>query len=137
MRTRTSVAIALACAAAVAIPPAAAEAAAEPGPWKGRATSKDGTFRYGKVTFRVRGRTIRNLKIESVTVGGCGGLGMKSIVVPKLTITGRRFRGVYKPVPDVDDTIIVTGTISGGRARGTFTEGPLCSAEGKFTARAA
>ncbi len=136
MRTRTSVAIALACAAGATLP-TAAEAAPRPGPWKGQATSKDGTFQYGKVTFRVRGRTIRNLKIESVTVGGCGGLGMKSIVVPKLTISGRKFRGVYQPVPGVDDTIIVTGTISRGRARGTFTEGPLCSAEGKFTARAA
>ena len=135
MRTRTSAAIALACVAGLALP-SAAGAAAEPGPWKGRATSNDGTFKYGKVTFRVRGKTMRNLKIESVTVGGCGGLGMKSIIVPKLTIKGTKFRGVYKPVPDVDDTIIVTGTISGGKAKGKFTEGPLCQGAGKFTARA-
>jgi hypothetical protein len=107
---------------------------ARAGSWKGQATSKDGTFKYGKVSFRVRGSFIRNLEIESVTVSGCGG--MKSIVVPKLRIRGNRFSGSYEPVPGVDDIIIVRGTISGRSARGTFTEGPTCQGEGKFTARA-
>jgi hypothetical protein len=111
-----------------------ASAAARAGAWRGQATSKDGSFKYGKVSFRVRGSTIRNLEIESVTMSGCGG--MKTIVVPRLRIRGTRFSASYKPVPDVDDTIIVRGTIKGGTARGTFSEGPLCVGEGKFTARA-
>ena len=111
-----------------------ASASARAGAWRGQATSTDTSFKYGKVTFRVSGKTIRNLKIESVTVSGCGG--MKTIVVPKLTIKGTKFSGSYKPVPDVDDTIIVRGTISGTSAKGTFSEGPVCVGKGKFTARA-
>jgi len=119
---------------ALATPATGAPAAAEPGPWTGKATSKDRSFKYGKVTFRVRGSTIRNLKIQAVTVSGCGGL--KDVVVPRLRIRGTRFSGAYEPVPGVDDTIIVRGRISGGRATGTFTEGPTCVGEGRFTARA-
>ena len=111
-----------------------AVAAARAGAWRGQATSKDGSFKYGKVTFRVRGSTIRDLKIESVTVSGCGG--MKTIFVPRARISGTRFSATYKPLPDVDDEIKVRGTISGRTARGTFSEGPLCGGEGKFTARA-
>ena len=111
-------------------------AAARAGAWRGQATSKDGSFKYGKVSFRVRGSFIRDLKIESVTVSGCGGLGMKTVFVPKARIRGTRFSAAYKTVPDADDTIIVRGTINGRSARGTFSEGPLCEGEGKFTARA-
>jgi hypothetical protein len=134
MRTRLLVIAAVLCVAATALP-ALADAAARSGSWKGQATSEDGSFKYGKVTFRVRGNTIRNLKIEGVTVSGCGGF--KSIVVPRLTIRGSRFSGSYKPVPDVDDVIIVRGTISGRTARATFSEGPTCVGKGRFTARAA
>jgi hypothetical protein len=81
----------------------------------------------------VKGSTIRNLKIEGVTVSGCGGY--KTIVVPRLRIRGTRFSGSYKPVPDVDDVIIVRGTITSRRARATFSEGPTCQGEGRFTAR--
>ncbi len=130
MRIRLLLALALACLVA----PALAGAAARSGAWTGQATSKDGDFKYGKVTFRVRGATIRNLKIEGVTVSGCGGY--KTIFVPRATIRGTRFSAVYKPLPDVDDTIIVRGTISGTRAKGTFSEGPTCVGAGKFTARA-
>jgi hypothetical protein len=111
-----------------------AHAAARQGAWKGQATSVDRSFKYGKVTFRVKGSTIHNLKIESVTVSGCGGL--KSIVVPKLKIKGKRFTGAYQPVAGVDDIISVNGRISGGTAKGTFSEGPLCQGAGRFTARA-
>jgi hypothetical protein len=111
-----------------------ASAAARAGAWSGQATSMDADFKYGKVSFTVRGSTIRNLKIESVTVSGCGG--MKTIVVPRVKIKGTRFAASYQPVEDVDDTIIVRGTINGRSAKGTFTEGPLCEGEGKFTARA-
>jgi hypothetical protein len=117
-----------------ALPIAIAEGAARAGAWTGKATSPDGKFAYGKVTFTVKGKTMRNLKIESVTVSGCGGF--KSIVVPKLTIKGNTFSGSYAPVPDVEDIIVVKGTISGRTAKGRFTEGPLCAGDGKFTARA-
>ena len=111
-------------------------AAARAGAWRGQATSKNTDFKYGKVTFRVKGSYIRDLKIESVTVSGCGGLGMKTVFVPKVRIKGTRFSASYRPVPDVDDIIIVRGTIKGRSAKGTFSEGPLCEGEGKFTARA-
>jgi len=133
MRTRLLIALALLCLAAV---PATVGAAAKAGSWRGQATSKDGKFRYGKVTFRVSGTTMRNLKIESVTVSNCGGLGLKTVFVPRVRIRGTRFSAAYKPVKDVDDTIIVRGTIKGRSARGTFSEGPTCVGEGKFTARA-
>ena len=119
---------------ALAAPATGAPAAAKPGKWSGQATSKDRSFKYGKVTFRVRGNTIRNLKIAAVTVSGCGGF--KDVVVPRLRIRGTRFAGSYEPVPGVDDTIIVRGRISGGKATGTFSEGPTCVGEGRFTARA-
>jgi hypothetical protein len=111
-------------------------AAARAGAWRGQATSTDASFKYGKVSFRVRGSYIRDLKIESVTVSGCGGLGMKTIVVPKARIRGTKFSAAYNPVPDVDDTIIVRGTINASKAKGTFSEGPVCQGKGKFTARA-
>ena len=38
---------------------------------------------------------------------------MKTIFVPKARIRGTKFSAAYKPVPDVDDTIIVRGTING------------------------
>jgi nitrous oxidase accessory protein NosD len=133
MRFRLMVIAALASVAA-ATAAIDAGAAARAGKWTGQATSTDTSFKYGKVTFTVRGSTIRNLKIESVTVSGCGG--MKTIFVPRLTIKGSKFSGSYKPVPDVDDVIIVRGTISGRSAKGTFSEGPTCVGKGKFTARA-
>ena len=129
MRTRLIVVLVLLTSCGVA------DAAVPGGSWKGRATSTDGDFRYGKVTFKVRGKTMRSLKIESVTVSGCGGF--MTIVVPKLTIKGSKFSGTYKPLADSDQTIIVTGTISSRKATGKFTAGPTCVGEGKFTARPA
>ena len=132
MRLRLIViAAALACLLAL---PAAVGAAAKAGSWSGQATSKDGSFKYGKVTFKVKGSSITNLKIEGVTVSGCGGY--KTIFVPKVRIKGSKFTAIYQPDPEIEDTIRVRGTISGSRATGTFAEGPLCEGEGKFTARA-
>ena len=113
---------------------AAAHAAATAGKWKGQATSIDGKFKYGKVTFRVKGSTMRDIKIESVTVDGCGGF--KTVYLPKAKITGTKFKGAYQPVEGVDDIITINGTISGGKAKGTFHEGPLCQGDGRFTAKA-
>ena len=130
MRRRLTV-IALLCLLTVAV--AVAEAAPQAGAWRGQATSMDTDFKYGKVSFRVVGNTIRNLKIEGVTVTGCGGY--KDVFVPKLTIKGTKFSGSYKPVADVDDVIIVRGTITSRSAKGTFTEGPTCEGKGRFTAK--
>ncbi len=119
---------------AVLIPAVFAEAAGRNGAWKGSATSSDGKTRYGKVTFTVKSAKMKNLKIESVTTSSdCGGL--KSVVVPKLTIKNNRFTGAYQPVAGVDDIISVNGTFKNGVAKGTFSEGPLCEGDGKFTAR--
>ena len=127
--------IALVVTAALAVAAPSAEGAATGGSWKGKATSTDGDFNYGKVTFRVKGNTVRNLKIEAVTVSGCGGF--TTIVVPKLTIRGTKLSGSYKPVPDSDQIIIVTGTIKGRTAKAKFTAGPTCVGEGRFTAKPA
>lgn len=89
------------------------------------------TVNYGKVTFKVVGSKIRNFTVQGVT-SGCG---FKSVVVPTLRIRGRRFSGSYQPVPGLDDIITVNGTFNGTRASGTFVEGPLCSAAGRFSAR--
>jgi hypothetical protein len=119
---------------AVLVPAVFAEAAGRNGAWKGKATSSDGKIRYGKVTFTVKGTKMKSLKIESVTTASiCGGL--KSVVVPKLTIKGNRFIGAYQPVAGVDDIISVNGTFKGNTAKGTFSEGPLCANDGKFTAK--
>lgn len=127
-------AVLLVLVALVAIPVAEAIAAPKSGTWTGKATNMTRDVDYGKVTFTVKGKTIRNLKIESVTTDGCGGL--KSVIVPKLTITGNRFKGSYQPVAGVDDIIVVHGTFKGTTAKGTFNEGPLCENAGRFTAKA-
>ena len=131
--SKTRIALAVTVALAVAAP--SADGAVRAGAWKGKATSTDGKFNFGKVTFRVKGNTVRNLKIEAVTVSGCGGF--TTIVVPKLTIKGTKLSGSYKPVESSDQIIIVTGTISGRTAKAKFTAGPTCVGEGKFTAKPA
>ena len=133
MRTRLLLIALVVCTASTVAP--AADAAVRSGAWKGQATSTDTDFKYGKVSFRVKGKTIRNLKIESVTVSGCGG--MMTLVVPKLTIKGSKISGSYKPVADSDQIIIVTGTIKGSKAKAKFTAGPTCVGEGRFTAKPA
>lgn len=107
--------------------------AAEASQWVGKATNLKGDFNYGKVTFTVKGSLMKNLIIEAVTTQGCGGY--KSVVVPKVRIRGSRFQATYVPVPGLDDTIKVSGTIRGSKATGKFREFGLCNNEGKFTAR--
>ncbi len=127
---RSAAVLALSCALLLAVPGALAAPA---GSYKGKATSKDGTFNYGKVTFTVSGSKIKNLRIQGVTTSGCGGF--KDVIVPKLTIKGSSFSATYKPVKDVDDTIKVKGTFKGSTAKGTFEEGPVCVNAGRFTAK--
>jgi hypothetical protein len=108
--------------------------AATGGPWTGKATSMDRDFNYGKVTFKVKGSTIRGLQIEAVTVSGCGGF--MTLVIPRARIDGRRFTGAYQPVPGTDQIVSVNGTFRGNTVKGTFSAGPLCQGAGRFTARA-
>jgi len=103
--------------------------------WEGAATNEKGTFNFGPVSFVVKGNEIVNFKIERVTTSGCGG--MKSVIVPSgIKIQGSEFGGSYQPIDGVDDTIIVTGTLTGNSASGSFSEGPTCRNSGKFTATA-
>ncbi len=101
----------------------------------GTATDPTGAISFGAVTFTVKGGKVRNFTVEGATVtnGGCGGY--KSVIVPTIPLRGGRMIGVYTPVPGVDDSIRVNGTITKGRASGTFAEGPLCELRGKFTAK--
>lgn len=101
--------------------------------WEGRATNLKGDFKYGKVTFTVSGSRIKNLQIEAVTTSGCGGF--KNVIVPSVKIRKTRFSASYRPIPGIDDIVRVSGTISNGKARGTFSEGPLCVNAGKFSAK--
>lgn len=111
---------------------AATMACADP-KWEGKATNNDGTFNYGTVSFTVKGNQIVDFRITKVTTSGCGG--MKDVIVPSgITIKGSEFAGSFQPIPGIDDTIIVTGTMTGSGATGTFTEGPTCRNSGKFTA---
>ena len=103
------------------------------GAWEGTSTNVKGDFTYGKVSFTVSRGKVSNFIIEGVTVSGCGGY--KSIVVPKLTISGKSISGRYVPVPGIDDVITVKARFAGGVIRGTFTEGPMCIASGRFVAR--
>lgn len=107
--------------------------AAPSGSWRGKATNMARDFNYGKVTFRTSGKRMTNLKIEAVTVSGCGGF--TTLVIPRLTIKGRRFTGAYQPVKGVDQIVSANGTFSGSIAKGTFSAGPLCRGAGRFTAR--
>lgn len=101
--------------------------------WSGTATNLKGDFRFGKVTFTVKGGYIRNLRIRAVTCSSTI-VPFTTIVVPKAKIKGKTFYGKYVPVPGINDAIKVGGTISGSVARGTFREGPLITCEGRFKA---
>jgi hypothetical protein len=108
--------------------------------WTGKTTNTKGHFNHGKVTFSTSGSTMKNLIIEGVATSGCGGY--KRVIVPKLKIKGSKFSAVYVPISDLNDVIRVAGTISGSKASGRFSEGPLdigkpplCQNSGKFTAR--
>ena len=117
----------------VAVPAGSAEAAARGGSWRGQATSTDRDTKYGKVSFRVSGSKITRFTLRGVPVPDCGGT--KVVVVFKLRIRGTKFSGRASDEA-TGDVAVVRGTISGGRARGTFSTGPKCGAKGRFTARA-
>lgn len=101
--------------------------------WQGSSTNTAGNFKYGKVTFARKGNTIKNFIIEGVTTIGCRGY--KGVVVPKIKVRRNKFLTSYTPVPGVNDVIVVSVKVSGNKVSGTFSEGPLCSNAGKFTAK--
>ncbi|CAB4920256.1 unannotated protein [freshwater metagenome] len=111
----------------------AATALASGSRWRGSSTNLKGDFTYGKVSFTLSGSTIRDFVIEGVTTSGCGGF--KSVVVPRIRLKGSVISVKYRPIEGIDDWIVIAGRIRGGKATGTFREGPLCSNEGRFTAR--
>lgn len=143
MRRITIIGAALAIAVIAPLGTAVSQAAPDPGiapragipkgAWVGTSTNMTGDFNYGRVSFTVGRGVIRDFIIEGVTVSGCGGY--KSIVVPRLTISGRTISGRYVPVPGIDDAITIKARLAGGAIKGTFTEGPLCSGAGRFIAR--
>ena len=124
----------LVAAASVALVVPAASGAQAADKYVGKATNSDGSVSYGKVTFTVKGSKIKKFTVEGATVsnGGCGGF--KSVVVPTMKLKGTRIAGAYQPVKGIDDIISVRGTLKGGKAKGVFTEGPLCQVDGRFTA---
>jgi hypothetical protein len=136
--------IVLALLALLAVPTTVG-AAGPAGTYKGRATSMDRDFKYGKVTMKVRGSKVTNLKIESVTTTGCGGF-MNVIFAPNdpetqivegsARIRNGRLKVKYRPVRDVEDqATTINARVSGGKVTGTFRSGDLCVNAGRFTAR--
>ena len=125
--------------------PTTVGAAGTAGTYKGRATSMDRSFKYGKVTMKVRAGKVTKLEIESVTTTGCGGF-MTVVFAPNdpetqivsgsARIRNGRLSVKYRPVKDIEDqTTTIKARVSGGKATGTFESGGLCVNEGRFTAK--
>ena len=100
--------------------------------WQGTSTNASGNFNYGKVTFTLDGKVIKDFLIEGVTTSGCSGY--KNVIVPRINVRGTKFTVKYIPIPGINDAVVVTGTFKGNKVTGSFAEGPLCSNAGKFTA---
>ena len=136
--------IALALAASLMLAPSVG-AAGPAGTYRGKATSTDGKFKYGKVTMKVRGTRVTSLKIEAVTTTGCGGL-MTVVFAPSdraghitkgsATLRNGRLSVTYQPDHSVEDqTTTISARVRSGRVTGTFSSGDLCGNAGRFTAR--
>jgi hypothetical protein len=113
--------------------------------YKGKATSTDRSFKYGKVTMKTRAGKVTKLTIESVTTTGCGGF-MTVVFAPndpetQITKGSARLRNgrlsvTYRPVKSIEDqTTTIKARVSGRKVTGTFKSGDLCVNEGRFTAR--
>jgi hypothetical protein len=133
---------------AMAVALAAPAAAGPTTTYKGKATSKDKTFRYGKVTMRVKDRRVTNLKIESVTTNGCAGVSAMNIVFSpsskaqkivggsaKLSKSGRLVVS-FRPDKTVEEQIVsIRATVKKSSASGVFESVGICTNEGRFTAK--
>ncbi len=113
--------------------------------YKGRATSTDKDFKYGKVTMKVRGGKVLTLKIEAVTTTGCGGF-MTVVFTPaypgtqivkgSARLRDGRLSVTYRPDKTVEDqTTTMKALVRNGKVTGTFKSGDLCGNEGRFTAK--
>jgi hypothetical protein len=140
MRRLLPVLVLVAC---LAVPPAVG--AITTSVYKGRATSTDRDFKYGRVTVKRRGAKVTHIKIESVTTTGCGGF-MTLVFAPsdpetQITKGSARIRDgrlsvTYRPVRSIEDqTTTIRARFSGSKVTGTFKSGDLCVNEGRFTAR--
>ena len=138
---RSLVSLALLAALALAAPADAGTA----GTYKGRATSMDRDFKYGKVTMKVRGGKVTSLVIKAVTTTGCGGF-MDVVFAPNdpetqivkgsAKLQAGRLSVTYRPVKSVEDqTTTIKARIVGSKVTGTFKSGGVCVNEGRFTAR--
>ncbi len=145
MPTRTAL---LPLALALAIALAAPAVAGPTTTYKGKATSKDKTFRYGKVTMRVKDRRVTNLKIESVSTNGCAGVSAMNIVFTpsskaqkivggsaRLTKSGRLVVS-FRPDKTVEEQVVsIRATVKKSSASGQFESVGICTNAGRFTAR--
>jgi hypothetical protein len=139
---RTRLLAALVAALALAAPATAGSA----GTYRGKATSLDRSFKYGKVTMKVSGGRVRKLEIEAVTTTGCGGFmdvvfapGDKEnikIVKGSAKLGNGRLNVTYRPDKTVEDQqTTIKAKITGSKVTGTFESGDLCVNAGRFTAR--
>ena len=125
---------------------AAPATAGTAGTYKGKATSMDRDFNYGKVTMKVRANKVTSLVIEAVTTNGCGGF-MDVVFAPKDPETqivkgsarikdDGRISVSYRPMRSIEDQVTtIKARIRGSRVTGTFESGTLCSNGGRFTAK--
>ena len=124
---------------------AAPATAGTAGTYKGKATSMDRDFNYGKVTMKVRADKVTSLVIEAVTTDGCGGF-MDVVFAPKdpetqivegsARIKNGRLSVTYRPVRSIEDQVTtIKARFSGSKVTGTFESGTLCNNGGRFTAK--
>ncbi|CAN5643337.1 hypothetical protein BH10ACT11_BH10ACT11_07140 [soil metagenome] len=126
----------------IAVPASAGTA----GTYKGKATSMDRDFNYGKVTMKVRGGKVTSLVIEGVTTSGCGGF-MDVVFAPKdrdtkivkgsaRIKTHDRLSVTYRPLRSIEDQVTtIKAHFTGSKVSGTFKSGTLCNNRGRFTAK--
>ena len=135
----------LALAALVAVALAIPAGAASTQTFKGRATSTDKSFKYGKVTVKRKGSKVTSVKIESVTTTGCGGF-MTLVFTPSdkdlqivsgsARIKDGKLSVKYRPDRSVDDqTTTLKAKFKGSSVSGTFSSGSLCVNKGRFSAK--
>jgi hypothetical protein len=101
--------------------------------WQGTSTNPAGNFNYGKVTFTLDGKIMKNFIIKGVTTSGCGNY--NNVVVPRINVQGTKFNATYVSIAGINDIIVVSGKFNGNKVTGSFSEGPLCSNAGKFSAK--
>lgn len=135
--------LAVVVAAAAAVP--ALAATGHNGTYRGKATSMDTTFKYGKVLVRVKSGRVTHLKIEAVTTTGCGGF-MDVVFAPgtpdmkivggSARIKNGKFTVRYLPYDEVEEqSTFITATFRSGKVTGRFESLGHCSNKGRFTAK--